>query len=78
MRKIHASVIFVTYIRVHFLFARRSLGNKLTWQKKCRAAGEPRGEIIMMNFTYGRRLSSLAMAAASSLHACAVVLTIAS
>ncbi|CDI20203.1 conserved hypothetical protein [Klebsiella pneumoniae] len=23
MRKIHASVIFVTYIRVHFLFARR-------------------------------------------------------
>ncbi|CDI19189.1 conserved hypothetical protein [Klebsiella pneumoniae] len=24
MRKIHASVIFVTYIRVHFLFARRS------------------------------------------------------
>lgn len=37
MRKIHASVIFVTYIRVHFLFARRSLGNELTWQK-CRAA----------------------------------------
>jgi hypothetical protein len=33
MRKIHASVIFVTYIRVHFLFIRRSAGNELTWQK---------------------------------------------
>lgn len=44
MRKIHASVIFVTYIRVHFLFARRSLGNELTGKKNAarrvnRAAG---------------------------------------
>ncbi len=45
MRKIHASVIFVTYIRVHFCSLGAAAGNELTRQK-CRAAREPRGRSL--------------------------------
>ncbi|MER0132698.1 hypothetical protein KD913_14415 [Klebsiella pneumoniae] len=46
MRKIHASVIFVTYIRVHFCSLGAASGNKLTAKKNAARPGEPRGRSL--------------------------------
>ena len=78
MRKIHASVIFVTYIRVHFCSLGAAAGNELTWQKKMPRGPVNRAADHYDEFYLWQTIKLAGNGSRLRLHACARVLTIAS